>query len=85
MSEFKIELVSKLGGSVIGAAIDAESALKVMDEAMRLCRTGHIAGPRSALNGCRHGSSEGDPEHAKSPAIVISLMVVPWHVDHSDQ
>jgi hypothetical protein len=42
MSKFKIELVSKLGGSVIGAAIDAESALKVMDEAMRLYRTGHI-------------------------------------------
>jgi hypothetical protein len=26
MSEFEIELVSKLGGSVIGAAHDAESA-----------------------------------------------------------
>jgi hypothetical protein len=48
MSEFKIELVSKLGGSVIGAAIDAESALKVMDEAMRLYPTGHIQIRRGA-------------------------------------
>ena len=42
MSEFEIELVSKLGVSVIGAASDAENALNVMDEAMRQYPTDHI-------------------------------------------
>ena len=42
MSEFEIELVSKLGVSVIGAANDAENALNVMDEAMRQYPTDHI-------------------------------------------
>jgi Putative transposase len=35
MSKFQIELLSKNGASVIGVANDAESALNVMDEAMR--------------------------------------------------
>ena len=38
MSEFEIEIVSKLGVSVIGAANDAENALNVMDEAMSSIR-----------------------------------------------
>jgi hypothetical protein len=42
MSEFEIELVSL---SVIGAAIDAENALNVMDEAMRKYPTDHIQIP----------------------------------------
>jgi hypothetical protein len=42
MSKFVIELVSKGGHSVIGEANDAESALNVMDEAMRQYPTGHI-------------------------------------------
>ena len=42
MSEFEIELVSKPGVSVIGAAKDAENALNVMDEAMRQYPTDHI-------------------------------------------
>ena len=41
MSEFEIELLSKLGVSVIGAATDAENALNVMDEAMRGYPTDH--------------------------------------------
>jgi hypothetical protein len=42
MSKFAIELLSKNGVSVIGVANDAESALNVMDEAMRQYPTGHI-------------------------------------------
>jgi hypothetical protein len=42
MSEFEIELVSKLGLSVIGIPNDAKSALNVMDFAMREYPTGHI-------------------------------------------
>jgi hypothetical protein len=42
MSKFEIELLSKNGTSVIGVANDAESALNVMDEAMRQYPTGHI-------------------------------------------
>jgi hypothetical protein len=42
MSKFEIELLSKNGTSVIGVAKDAESALNVMDEAMRQYPTGHI-------------------------------------------
>ena len=42
MSKFEIELLSKNGVSVIGVANDAESALNVMDEAMRQYPTGHI-------------------------------------------
>ena len=42
MSEFEIELVSKLGVSVIGAANDAENALNVMDDAMRQYPADHI-------------------------------------------
>jgi hypothetical protein len=42
MSKFEIELLSKNGASVIGVANDAESALNVMDEAMRQYPTGHI-------------------------------------------
>jgi hypothetical protein len=42
MGGFEIELVSKLGPSVIGIANDAESALNVMDEAIRQHPTGHI-------------------------------------------
>jgi hypothetical protein len=42
MSKYEIELVSKDGHTVIGEANDAESALNVMDEAMREYPTGHI-------------------------------------------
>jgi hypothetical protein len=42
MSKYQIELVSKDGRSVIGEAIDEETALDVMDEAMRQYPTGHI-------------------------------------------
>jgi hypothetical protein len=42
MSEFEIELLSRLGVSVIGAATGAENALNVMDEAMRQYRIDHI-------------------------------------------
>jgi hypothetical protein len=42
MSKFEIELLSKNSVSVIGVANDAESALNVMDEAMRQYPTGHI-------------------------------------------
>jgi hypothetical protein len=42
VSKFEIELLSKNGASVIGVANDAESALSVMDEAMRQYPTGHI-------------------------------------------
>jgi hypothetical protein len=42
VSKYQIELVSKDGHSVIGEANDAESALNVMDEALRQYPTGHI-------------------------------------------
>ena len=42
MGEFEIELVSKRGFSVVGRANDAESALNLMDVAMREYPTGHI-------------------------------------------
>jgi hypothetical protein len=58
VSKFEIELLSKNGASVIGVANDAESALSVMDEAMRQYRQATFesdAGPRSLLSECRHG------------------------------
>ena len=42
MSKFEIELVSRLGVSVISAANDAENALNVVHEAMRQYPTDHI-------------------------------------------
>jgi hypothetical protein len=42
MDEFEIELASRRGFSVIGIASDAESALSVMDAAMREHPAGHI-------------------------------------------
>ncbi len=42
MRKYEIELVSKDGHSVIGEAIDEETALNVMDEAMRRYPTDRI-------------------------------------------
>jgi hypothetical protein len=42
MSKFEIELLLADGPHVIGAANDAESALNVMDEAMRQYPTGRF-------------------------------------------
>jgi hypothetical protein len=42
MRKYEIELFSKDGRSVIGEAIDEETALNVMDEAMRQYPAGHI-------------------------------------------
>jgi hypothetical protein len=42
MSKFEIELVSKDSHSVIAEADDEETALNIMDEAMRQYPTGHL-------------------------------------------
>jgi hypothetical protein len=42
MRKYEIVLITKDGHSVIGEAIDEETALNVMDEAMRQYPTGHI-------------------------------------------
>jgi hypothetical protein len=42
MKRFEIELLSKDGPTLLGAALDAESALNVMDKAIRDYPEGHI-------------------------------------------
>jgi len=42
MKRFEIELLSKNGSTLIGSASDAESALSLMDEAIRNYPDGHL-------------------------------------------